>query len=179
MKTRPTHQTTAVRAALALGAALTAGCGASAPATADAPPFNVSTAAERGTSDGDVKFFTGTARISMLFAPEGPRTFGAASVAFDPGARTAWHNHPAGQTLVVTDGAGWVQTDGGERREIRPGDVIWTPPGVRHWHGATASTGMTHLALQGALDGQVVDWQEHVDDATYHGTDAQEGTSDE
>lgn len=162
---------------VALGAGPTLGCGArsGAPATAeDAPPFGISTAAERDTFDGDAQYFTGGARIAMLFAPHGPRDFSAASVAFEPGARTAWHSHPAGQTLVVTEGAGWVQTEGGERRRIEPGDVVWTPPGVRHWHGATRSTAMTHLALQSAVDGQVVDWQAHVDDATYDG----EGPSD-
>ncbi|MCB9546947.1 MAG: cupin domain-containing protein [Myxococcales bacterium] len=106
----------------------------------------------------------------MLFSPEGARTFGGATVAFEPGARTAWHVHPAGQTLVVTAGSGWLQAEGEPRRDLRPGDVVWTPPGVRHWHGATAATAMTHIALQGALDGAVVDWQAQVTDAEYLGT---------
>lgn len=137
------------------------------------PTPRVTTAAERGSFTGGEDWFTGTATVAMLFSPNGPRDFGGASVAFEPGARTAWHAHPAGQTLVVTEGHGWVQLEGEARRDIRTGDVVWTPPGVRHWHGATATTAMTHLALQGAVDGAVVDWQEHVTDAQYLGEAAE------
>ncbi|MCB9793637.1 MAG: cupin domain-containing protein [Alphaproteobacteria bacterium] len=103
----------------------------------------------------------------MLFSPEGARRFGGATVRFEPGARTAWHSHPAGQTLVVTEGSGWVQVEGEPRQDLRPGDVVWTPPGQRHWHGATDSAAMTHIALQGEVDGEVVDWQEPVPEARY------------
>jgi quercetin dioxygenase-like cupin family protein len=92
---------------------------------------------------------------------------GAASVTFEPGARTAWHNHPMGQTLVVTAGSGWVQAWGGAVQEIGPGDVIWTPPGERHWHGAKATTSLTHIAIQEALNGKVVEWMEKVGDDQY------------
>lgn len=162
----PTHHTALRRAPTLIAlAALVTGCG-SRPATATGA-LTVSTAAERPTVEGSAEYFTGAVRVEMLFAPQGARDFGAARVTFEPGARSAWHSHPAGQTLVVTEGTGWVQTEGGERREIKPGDVVWTPPGVRHWHGATRTTAMTHLALQGALDGRVVEWAEHVDDTTY------------
>lgn len=137
--------------------------------TASDKPFEVSTAEQRGTMEGGSEHFTGTATIAMLFAPEGARDFSGAYVTFEPGARTAWHSHPAGQTLVVTEGTGWVQTEGGERRDIRPGDVVWTPPGVRHWHGATDTTAMTHMAVQGQVGDEVVNWQEQVSDAQYLG----------
>lgn len=118
---------------------------------------------------GPADWFTGDTRVDPLFSPESPARAGAASVAFDPGARTAWHTHPLGQTLIVTAGVGRVQCEGGPIEEIRPGDVIWFPPGVRHWHGASPTTGMTHIAIQEALDGKVVEWLEHVTDAEYRG----------
>ena len=92
-----------------------------------------------------------------------------ASVTFEPGARTAWHTHPLGQTLIVTAGCGWVQRGGGPVEEIRPGDVVWFPPGEKHWHGATPTTAMTHIAIQETLDGKVVDWMEQVSDEQYRG----------
>lgn len=141
---------------------------------AAAQPHSITTAAERGSSAGPAAWFSGDASVAPLFGPNGPRDFGAAYVTFQPGARTAWHSHPAGQTLVVTDGTGWVQVEGEPRRDIKPGDVVWTPPGVRHWHGATRSTAMTHIALQGEVEGRVVDWFEPVADATY----LAEGTSE-
>ena len=98
--------------------------------------------------------------------PDPARVRGA-SVTFEPGARTAWHTHPLGQTLIVTAGCGWVQREGGPVEEIRPGDVVWFEPGEKHWHGATATTGMTHIAIAEALDGKVVDWMEKVSDAQY------------
>ncbi|MCB9780934.1 MAG: cupin domain-containing protein [Alphaproteobacteria bacterium] len=141
----------------------------SAQAGPPAPQTTVTAATERDRFVGGAEWFTGTATVSMLFGPDGARTFGGASVAFEPGARTAWHSHPAGQTLVVTEGQGWVQAEGEPRRDLKPGDVVWTPPGVRHWHGATATHAMTHLALQGEVEGAVVAWEEHVDDAHYLG----------
>jgi quercetin dioxygenase-like cupin family protein len=119
---------------------------------------------------GPHDYFTGRVRVDRLFtAPEPARAAGA-SVTFEPGARTAWHTHPLGQTLIVTAGCGWVQREGGPVEEIRPGDVVWFSPGEKHWHGATATTGMTHIAIQESLDGKVVDWMEKVTDAQYTAT---------
>lgn len=111
--------------------------------------------------------FVGNARIDPLFAARAPSTVSAGAVTFQPGARSAWHTHPKGQTLVVTAGTGWVQQAGGEMTLIKPGDVIWTPPGVKHWHGATATSGMTHIAIQEAVDGKNVEWLEPVSDTQY------------
>ena len=116
---------------------------------------------------GPADYFTGAVRVDRLFeAPEPARVVGA-SVTFEPGARTAWHTHPLGQTLIVTAGVGWVQRVGGAVEEIRPGDVVWFSPGEKHWHGATATTAMTHIAVQEKLDGKVVEWMEHVSEAEY------------
>ena len=116
---------------------------------------------------GPADWFTGTVRIDPLIQTEDPALLSAASVTFEPGARTAWHTHPLGQTLIVTAGCGWVQREGSPIEEIRPGDVVWFPPAERHWHGATPTTALTHIAIQERLDGKVVDWQEHVSDAQY------------
>ena len=116
---------------------------------------------------GPADWFTGSVRIDPLFqAPEPARGQGAA-VTFEPGARTAWHTHPLGQTLIVTFGVGWVQLEGGPVEEIRPGDVVWIAPGEKHWHGASPTSGMTHIAIQEALNGKVVDWMEKVSDNQY------------
>ena len=117
---------------------------------------------------GPAETFTGDVTVKPLFDPNGVRTFGSAEVSFTPCARTAWHTHPAGQTLVVTSGTGWIQQWDGAKQAINPGDVIWTPPGVKHWHGATDTTSMTHLAIQASVDGSPVDWMEHVTDAEYN-----------
>lgn len=119
----------------------------------------------KGPSD----WFTGTVRIDPVFAANDARRAAAASVTFEPGARTAWHTHPRGQTLIVTAGFGLVQREGGPIEEIRPGDVVWFEPGEKHWHGASPTTAMTHIAIQEHLDGKVVDWMEHVTDAQYQG----------
>lgn len=140
-----------------------------APASGGEQAMSITTAAERGKFAGGDEHFSGEATVAMLFAPGGPRDFSGAYVTFEPGARTAWHSHPAGQTLVVTEGSGWVQIDGDARRDMRSGDVVWIPPDTRHWHGATASSAMTHIALQGELGGRVVAWAEHVSDAQYLG----------
>ena len=113
------------------------------------------------------EWFTGTVRLDPLFDRGDPARLSGASVTFEPGARTAWHTHPLGQTLIVTAGLGWAQRDGGPVHEIRPGDVVWFPPGERHWHGASPTTAMTHLALQEKLDGRAVDWLEQVTDEQY------------
>ncbi len=117
---------------------------------------------------GPSEYFTGSVRIDPLFeAPDPARAVGA-SVTFEPGARTAWHTHPLGQTLIVTEGLGRVQRWGGPIEDIRQGDVIWFPPGEKHWHGATPTTAMTHIAIQEKLDGKTVDWMEKVSDDQYH-----------
>ncbi|WP_459673054.1 (R)-mandelonitrile lyase [Acidisoma sp. 7E03] len=118
---------------------------------------------------GPAEYFTGTVRIDPLAAPTEPARVAMAHVTFEPGARTAWHTHPLGQTLIVTAGCGWVQRLGGPRETIRPGDVVWIPPGEKHWHGATAATAMSHIAIQEKLNGSPVDWMEHVSDAEYGG----------
>ena len=116
---------------------------------------------------GPADWFTGTVRIDPLFDAPQPARTGGASVTFEPGARTVWHTHPLGQTLIVTAGCGWAQRCGGPVETIRPGDVIWFPPGEKHWHGATAATAVTHVAIQEKLDGNAVDWMEKVSDEQY------------
>ena len=116
---------------------------------------------------GPADWFTGTVRIDPLFDRTDPARVAGASVTFEPGARTAWHTHPLGQTLIVTSGCGWAQREGGPREEIRPGDVVWIPPGEKHWHGATATTAMTHIAIQEKLGGTAVEWMEKVNDEQY------------
>ncbi|WP_247617983.1 (R)-mandelonitrile lyase [Pseudomonas syringae] len=111
--------------------------------------------------------FVGSARIDPLFAARAPSAVSAGAVTFQPGGRSVWHTHPKSQTLIVTSGTGWVQQVGGEKIVIKPGDIIWTPPGVKHWHGATAATGMTHIAIQEAVDGKNVEWMEPVSEAQY------------
>ncbi|MGX9119270.1 (R)-mandelonitrile lyase [Mesorhizobium sp. BHbsci] len=116
---------------------------------------------------GPADYFTGEVRIDPLFRAPEPARVGGASVTFEPGARTAWHTHPLGQTLIITAGLGWVQREGGPVEEIRPGDVVWIPPGMKHWHGASPTTAMTHLAIQESLDGKPVEWLDHVNDQQY------------
>ncbi|AHF84318.1 cupin [Rhizobium leguminosarum bv. trifolii WSM1689] len=121
------------------------------------------------SAKGPADWFTGSVRVDPLFAATSPARAAGASVTFEPGARTAWHTHPLGQTLIVTSGCGRVQREGGPVEEIRAGDVVWFAPGERHWHGASPTTAMTHIAIQEQLDGKVVDWMEHVTDAQYQG----------
>lgn len=116
---------------------------------------------------GPAGYFTGTVRIDAPFAGEEPARIGGATVTFEPGARTAWHTHPLGQTLLVTAGRGWVQRDGGPVEEIRSGDMVWIAPGEKHWHGATATTAMTHIAIAEKQNGSPVDWMEKVTDEQY------------
>lgn len=116
---------------------------------------------------GPADWFTGTVRVDPLFEAAEPARVRGASVTFEPGARTAWHTHPLGQTLIVASGYGRVQREGGTIKEIRPGDVVWFPPNEKHWHGAGPTTAMSHLAIQEALDGKAVDWLEKVTDAEY------------
>ncbi len=116
---------------------------------------------------GPVEWFTGTVRVDPLFDAHDPARASGASVTFEPGARMAWHNHPLGQTLIVTAGCGWMQRWGGPVEEIRPGDVVWIPAGEKHWHGAAPTTAMTHIAIQEQLDGKAADWMEKVNDEQY------------
>ena len=119
------------------------------------------------SAKGPADWFTGTVRVDPLFAPPEPALVSGALVTFEPGARTAWHTHPLGQTLIVTTGLGWVQTEGGPIEEIRPGDVVWFAPGEKHWHGASPTTAMSHIAVQEKLNGKNVDWMDKVSDAQY------------
>lgn len=116
---------------------------------------------------GPGEWFTGAVRVDPLHTAPEPARVGMASVTFEPGARTAWHTHPLGQTLIVTAGCGRVQREGGEVEEIKPGDVVWFAPSEKHWHGAGPRTAMTHIAIQEKLDGKVVEWLEHVTDEEY------------
>lgn len=116
---------------------------------------------------GSAEYFTGTVRIDPLFSPRTDARAAGASVTFEPGARTAWHTHPLGQTLIVTAGHGFAQRWGGPVEAIRPGDVVWFPPGEKHWHGASPTTAMTHIAIQEQMDGRTVDWLEKVSDEQY------------
>ncbi len=121
----------------------------------------------RPSAKAPADYFTGTVRLDPLIEAPDPARTRVVSVTFEPGGRTTWHTHPLGQTLIVTSGYGWVQRWEGPVEEVRPGDVIWFPPGEKHWHGATATTAMTHIAIQEALDGKTADWLEPVSDAQY------------
>jgi len=121
------------------------------------------------SAKGPEEYFTGTVRIDPLINPPEPSRVAMALVTFEPGARTAWHTHPFGQTLIVTAGAGWVQKEGEERHDIRQGDVIYFYPNEKHWHGATATTAMSHIAIQEKLNGSPVEWMEKVADEDYNG----------
>jgi quercetin dioxygenase-like cupin family protein len=119
------------------------------------------------SNKGPAEWFTGAVRIDQPFQGTDGAQVSGAVVTFEPGSRTAWHTHPLGQTLIVTGGCGWARREGGPVEEVRPGDVIWFAPGERHWHGATATTGMTHIAIAERVDGRSVDWLEHVTDQQY------------
>lgn len=129
--------------------------------------MEIKRAGSQPSGRGPAEWFTGSVRIDPLLQSAEPARVQGASVTFEPGARTAWHSHPLGQMLIVTAGRGWAQRDGGPVEEIRPGDVVSIAPGERHWHGATASTAMTHIAIHEKLDGRTVDWFEHVSDEQY------------
>jgi quercetin dioxygenase-like cupin family protein len=131
--------------------------------------MDIKRAGSQPASRGPEDWFTGTVRIDPLFQANESARAAAAAVTFEPGARTAWHTHPLGQTLVVTAGFGWAQREGGPIEEIRPGDVVWFAPGEKHWHGAAPTTAMTHIAIQENLNGKVVDWMEKVTEAQYRG----------
>jgi quercetin dioxygenase-like cupin family protein len=130
------------------------------------------------SSKGPAEFFTGSVRIDPLIKTTAPARVGGAIVTFEPGARTAWHTHPLGQMLIVTAGCGLVQSSGGPVVKVRPGDVVWCPPGEKHWHGATSTTGMTHIAILESLDGKNVEWMEHVTDEQYAAAGVNDGQAD-
>jgi quercetin dioxygenase-like cupin family protein len=131
--------------------------------------MEIKRAGAQASSKGPAEWFRGTVRIDPLMQAADPARVQGVSVTFEPGARTAWHTHPLGQTLIVTAGSGRAQRWGGAVEEIRPGDVVWFAPGEKHWHGATPTTAMTHIAVQERLDGRAVDWMEHVSDEQYQG----------
>lgn len=131
--------------------------------------MNIIRTGSQPSTKGSSDYFTGIVRLDMPFKGTAPARVGGATVTFDPGARTNWHTHPLGQTLIVVSGMGWVQTDGGPKEDIRAGDIVWIPPGEKHWHGATATTAMSHIAISEALEGKTVDWMEKVSDAQFNG----------
>jgi quercetin dioxygenase-like cupin family protein len=148
----------------------TAASGSGAPPVAsseDSQTISITRGGSQPSGKGPAEYFTGSVRVDPLFKANDPSRTSGASVTFEPGARTAWHAHPFGQILIVTAGSGWVQQWGGQIEEIRQGDVVRIPPGQKHWHGATATTGMTHIAIQEHLDGKTADWMEKVSDEQY------------
>jgi len=138
-----------------------------APAQQGAPVLEITRRAEMTTIDGPAEWFTGRVTITGQFQREAPSRVGGAIVRFEPGARTAWHTHPLGQTLIVTEGVGWTQIEGGPKLEFHTGDILWCPPEHKHWHGATPHAAMTHIAIQESQDGSPVTWMEHVTDEQY------------
>ncbi len=129
--------------------------------------MNIQRAGTQPSAKGPADWFTGAVRIDSPFKGTDASRVTGATVSFEPGARTAWHTHPLGQTLIVLTGCGWVQRLGGSVEEIRPGDIVWFPPGEKHWHGAAPTTAMSHIAIQEALEGKAVDWMEKVSDDQY------------
>jgi quercetin dioxygenase-like cupin family protein len=121
----------------------------------------------RPSTKGPAEYFTGAAIVNPFFGANEHMRSGGALVTFEPGARSAWHMHPGGQILIVVSGRGWIQEEGGPKREINPGDVIWTPPGVKHWHGATETTSMSHIAITNVVNGKTVEWMQKVSDEEY------------
>ncbi len=139
-----------------------------------APALDILRAEKGPAAKGSAENFTGEVSIDLRFQRDPPARVSGATVTFRPGARTAWHEHPLGQTLIVTSGTGWVQRAGVPRQTIRAGDVVWIPPGVKHWHGATTDSAMTHVAIAESLNGQVVTWMEHVSDEQYQSSDVKQ-----
>lgn len=151
-----------MRTPLAIALILAAGA-----TTARAEDATITKAGTQPTTIGSSDYFTGTATVEGVFGAKDASPVSAGKVTFLPGARSNWHTHPAGQQLVVVDGTGWTQAEGGEKHVIQAGDVVWCPPGVRHWHGATDTTSMTHYAIQTNVDGSAVTWMEPVSDEDY------------
>jgi len=149
------------------GTAVSRSAAASATSSESSQAIKITRSGSQPSRQGPPENFTGTVRVDPLFNANPPSRASGGRVTFEPGARAAWHTHPLGQTLIVTAGSGWVQQWGGPIREIREGDVVWIPPGQKHWHGATATTAMTHIAIQEWLDGKNVEWMEKVSDEQY------------
>jgi len=149
------------------GRAVSGSDAASAASSESSQAIKITRSGSQPSRQGPAENFTGSVRVDPLFGANAPSRASGARVTFEPGARTAWHTHPLGQTLIVTAGSGWVQQWGGQIQEIRQGDVVWIPPGQKNWHGATATTGMTQIAIQEHLDGKVVQWMEKVSDEQY------------
>ena len=135
----------------------------------DGQTWRITRAGSQPSAKGSAEYFTGAVRVDPMFPATAPSRVSGGHVTFEPGARSAWHTHPVGQTLVITLGLGWVQQWGGPKQEVRAGDVVWFPPGIKHWHGASATTAMTHIAIQETVDGKNVDWLEQVSDEQYRG----------
>ncbi|GAA1204422.1 (R)-mandelonitrile lyase [Prauserella alba] len=179
--TKTVRRTAPGIAAATLAGALLTGCASDENPTADGQRsgtpgasaaseeqgITVSRAGERERTTGDAETFTGDVEIVPLYEPNDASTGGAGRVTFQPGARTAWHSHPAGQRLIVTEGTGWIQQEGQDRITVSQGDVVWFEPGVKHWHGATAGEAMTHIAVQDTIDDSNAEWMEHVTDEQY------------
>jgi quercetin dioxygenase-like cupin family protein len=170
------HRTIFCTATLAVLVTVTATMSSPAPlrdhdttTTRQEQPVEITRAGSQPSARGPSEWFTGTVRIDPVFPVKDPSRSAGNNVTFEPGARTAWHTHPLGQTLIVLSGRGRVQREGGPIEEIHPGDVVWIPPHTRHWHGASPETAMQHLAIQEYLDGKPVEWLEHVTDAQYLG----------
>jgi len=133
----------------------------------EAMDIDIKRSGSRPSAKGSPDWFTGAVRVDPLFQAPDPARVSSAHVTFEPGARTAWHTHPLGQTLIITSGFGWVQRDGGSIEEVRPGDVVWFPPDLKHWHGATPTTAMSHIAIQESVNGSPVTWMEKVSEEQY------------
>ncbi len=159
----------ATLASLSMLAAVPSGFAQAQAPAGDAQTLKITRAGSQPSAKGSAEYFTGTVRVDPMFPATAPSRVSAGHVTFEPGARSAWHTHPVGQTLVITSGLGWVQQWGGPKQEVRAGDVVWFPPGIKHWHGASAATAMTHIAIQETVDGRNVDWLEHVSDEQYRG----------
>lgn len=155
-----------IRATMTLAVALTVAA-SDAGAEDRSETMEITRKADQETVEGPEEYFTGKATIRAMFSRKGPSRVTGAIVSFEPGARTAWHSHPLGQTLIVTDGIGWTQVEGGPIHEFYEGDILWCPKDQKHWHGATPHSAMTHIAIQEALDGKNVTWMEKVTDEEY------------
>jgi quercetin dioxygenase-like cupin family protein len=157
----------AVPASQGIPAAFAQAAPTSPPAAQGGGELRIMRAGSSPSARASDEWFSGAVRVDRLFTATAPSRMSGGSVTFEPGARSVWHTHPVGQVLIVTAGVGWIQREGGPVEEMRPGDVIWIPPSLRHWHGAAATTGVTHIALQEHVDGQVVEWMERVTDEQY------------
>src|ERR1044072_3033955 len=142
----------------AIAPAATLEGGANAQTQQGSSAMKITRGSTQASRKGPDEYFTGIVRVEAPFSAPAPARVSGGTVTFEPGARTAWHTHPLGQTIIITAGTGWVQVDGGQREEVRPGDIVWFPPGVKHWHGATATIGMSHIAISEALDGKTGGW---------------------